>query len=507
MKTECLRELVPAIVILILLLTACTSTQENHNSHPRISSMDSQAGFNQISHLDAALTTTVPAPKQYTNALGMDFVYIPAGTFMMGSPSNEYKRRSDEPQHEVTLSTGYYIQTTEVTQGQWRKVMGENPSEFDNCGDNCPVENITWFEIQDFIGKINSRAGGRVYRLPTEAEWEYACRAGTDTPFAFGNCLSTNEANFSGMRPYADCPHLGGERSRTLPVASLQSNPWGIYDMHGNVWEWCQDWKGHYPSRPAVDPVGPSSGEVRIYRGGSQNDPAHFCRSAMRGRYKPYNRSGSLGFRLVMKQMVESIQQTAQGGKIKTDSKEPSYSYVSLRQSPKKITNDLEISRLIKKYHFYDVSKNPNGTFQGVFIDNNNGTITDKKTNLMWQIAGSSRTLHFKRAKSYIKQLNKEKFAGFSDWRLPTVEELTSLLTKNKGTILHLDAQFNNKISRCWTADKCAPIYPEYDGAWIINFSVGEVNKAFWARNYPSGGRYRKDPENSVKAVRSVQLF
>jgi sulfatase modifying factor 1 len=505
METEGNRIKIFIIIVSMFLIPACSSAPESNKHQSAIISEQSQASVAPIKKFAGDFPTTNPPPKQYTNALGMDFVYIPAGTFMMGSPSYEYKRRSDEPQHEVTLSTGYYIQATEVTQGQWQKVMGENPSEFDNCGDKCPVEDVTWYETQDFIGKLNSHAGAKVYRLPTEAEWEYACRAGTDTPFAFGNCLSTNQANFSGMRPYADCPHLGGERSRTLPVASLQPNPWGIYDMHGNVWEWCQDWKGPYPPKPAVDPVGPSFGIVRIYRGGGQNDPANFCRSAIRGRYKPEKKSGSLGFRLAMSLLIGSTQQIVQGEKIIADLKEPSFSYISLRQYPKKITNDLEISRFIDSYNFFDHSKNPNGTFRGVFIDNNNGTIIDKKTNLMWQISGSDRQLYFKRAKSYIKQLNNENFAGYSDWRLPTVEELASLLTKTKGTNLYIDPRFNNKLSRCWTTDKCEPHYPHYDGAFIVNFSAGEVSKSFWRRGKPYYGAYRQNTDNYVKAVRTAQ--
>ncbi|OQY57838.1 MAG: hypothetical protein B6245_15040 [Desulfobacteraceae bacterium 4572_88] len=202
----------------------------------------------------------------YTNSLGMTFKRIPAGTFMIGSPEDEPGRDSDETLHQVTLTQDFHMQTTEVIQGQWEVVMGENPSSFQNCGDDCPVENVSWNDAQDFITRMNQRGEG-TYRLPTEAEWEYAARAGTSTPFYFGQCLSTDQANYDGNYSSEGCPQ-GEYRPETVPVASLASNAWGLYDMRGNVWEWCGDWSGDYPTGSVTDPSGSWRGNYRVGRGG-----------------------------------------------------------------------------------------------------------------------------------------------------------------------------------------------------------------------------------------------
>ncbi len=166
----------------------------------------------------------------------MDFVLIKAGTFMMGSPEDEEGRYYKEIQHQVILTQDYYMQTTELTQGQWEAVMGSNPSNFYNCGSNCPVEKVSWNDIQAFIEKLNQRGEG-IYRLPTEAEWEYAARAGSTTAFANGGITERGcsyDANLDAMGWYY------GNADGTHPVAQKLPNAWGLYDMHGNVWEWCQ---------------------------------------------------------------------------------------------------------------------------------------------------------------------------------------------------------------------------------------------------------------------------
>jgi len=234
----------------------------------------------------------------FSNSLGMTFVYIEAGSYTMGSPSDEPGRDSDETQHYVTLSKGYFIQTTEVTQGQWREIMGGNPSHFSNCGDDCPVEQVSWYDTQDFIEQLNQEEHSHTYRLPTEAEWEYAARAGTTTPFAFGNCLSTDDANYQGNYPLPGCPE-GIDRSKTVITGLLKANAWKLHDMHGNVWEWCNDWYSIYPSEPVTDPVGPDSGTARVISGGSWRNFASACRSANRNRYVPDTTDSYLGFRLV----------------------------------------------------------------------------------------------------------------------------------------------------------------------------------------------------------------
>jgi len=247
----------------------------------------------------------VPAPaqvadsKRFTNSIGQEFVWIEQGTFMMGSPENEPGRSSDEKQHQVTLTKGFYLQTTEVTQGQWKAVMGNNPSYFKNCGDNCPVENVSWNDAQEFIKNLNQKEGKKIYRLPTEAEWEYAARAGTSTPFHTGRCLSTDQANYNGNYPLEGCPK-GKYREKTVPAASFAPSAWGLYDMSGNVWEWCQDWYGHYPAGSVTNPEGSSTGSSRILRGGSWLLNAVCCRSADRFSFAPGSWYGSLGFRLVL---------------------------------------------------------------------------------------------------------------------------------------------------------------------------------------------------------------
>jgi formylglycine-generating enzyme required for sulfatase activity len=231
--------------------------------------------------------------------VSFEFVKIKAGKFMMGSPDSEPGRFDDEILHEVELTKDYYMQTTEVTQGQWQAVMGNNPSYFKSCGSDCPVETVSWNDAQAFIQKLNQLGQGD-FRLPTEAEWEYAARAGTTTPFAFGNCLSTDAANYDGNYPLADCPK-GVYRSTTVTVGSLQSNLWKLYDMHGNVYEWCSDWYAPYSSTAVVDPVGPDEGSYRVIRGGSWNGNARYCRSARRNLGSPGDTSNYLGFRLVFR--------------------------------------------------------------------------------------------------------------------------------------------------------------------------------------------------------------
>lgn len=239
-----------------------------------------------------------------SNSLGMKFVYIKPGTFMMGSPEDEPGRGSDEKQHKVTLTKGFYMQTTEVTQGQWKSVMGNNPSDFKNCGDDCPVENVSWNDVQEFIKKLYEKEGKDIYRLPTEAEWEYAARSGGKAEVFAGfsdETLLDQYANFCDKNCEFDWKsekHDDGYKN-TSPVGEFRPNGIGLYDMSGNVWEWCQDWFGDYPAGSLTDPTGPSTGSYRVVRGGSWSSLAQDCRSADRSRNDPDNRGRSLGFRLL----------------------------------------------------------------------------------------------------------------------------------------------------------------------------------------------------------------
>ncbi len=230
--------------------------------------------------------------KSITNSIGMRFVYIPPGTFMMGSPENEPNRDKDETLHKVTLTKGFYMQTTEVTQGQWKAIMGKNPSKFYDCGDNCPVEQVSWDDAQTFIRKLNENEGTSKYRLPTEAEWEYAARAGTTTAYSFGD-----DKNQLGQ--YAWYEDNSGKKSH--PVGQLKPNPWGLYDIHGNVMEWCHDAYGdtYYANSPSTDPKGASSGSERAMRGCSWIASASLCTSANRDNGRPNHHFSIVGLRLV----------------------------------------------------------------------------------------------------------------------------------------------------------------------------------------------------------------
>jgi formylglycine-generating enzyme required for sulfatase activity len=239
-----------------------------------------------------------------TNSLGMEFVLIQAGSFEMGSPPDEIFRDPDEIRHRVTLSKPYFLQVTEVTQGQWKALMGSNPSYSKRCGDRCPVERVSWADSQRFIEKLN-RKGEGTYRLPTEAEWEYASRAGTSSAFHWGNEVDCTKAMFDNntRRGTNRCgPHVEARKLRPdspAPVKSYDPNPWGLFDMHGNVWEWCQDWFGPYPNETVTDPKGPDSGSAKVRRGGSWFRFGTFCRSANRNRAHPESRYSTTGFRLV----------------------------------------------------------------------------------------------------------------------------------------------------------------------------------------------------------------
>ena len=219
---------------------------------------------------------------------------------MMGSPATEEDHQDDEKQHTVVLTKGFWLAETEVTQGLWQAVMGSNPSSFKK-GAGYPVEKVSWEDCQEFIRKVNTSGKlppGVKAALPTEAQWEYACRAGTQTVFHYGNSLSSRQANFDGRYPYGGASQ-GVDKKSTVAVQSYQPNTWGLYDMHGNVWEWCADRYGEYGSGQQTDPPGAKDGRYRVLRGGSWNYHAWLCRSANRAWGWPDGRDFILiGFRL-----------------------------------------------------------------------------------------------------------------------------------------------------------------------------------------------------------------
>ncbi len=223
--------------------------------------------------------------------------WIVPGQFLMGSPADELQRFEDELQHPVTLSQGFWLAESACSQALWKAVMGENPSGFSNDPQH-PVNSVSWNDCQAFITKANTLLPVEwSLRLPSEAEWEYACRAGSQSAFSWGDSLTTDQANFDGNRPYADSAK-GEYRKQVLPVLSFRPNALGLYQMHGNVWEWCADWRDDYPEGKAVNPVGPSDGRGRVLRGGSWFDSGRFLRSAQRFASTPDDRFHGRGLRL-----------------------------------------------------------------------------------------------------------------------------------------------------------------------------------------------------------------
>ena len=222
------------------------------------------------------------------NGIKYNMVWVDGGTFRMGATSEQGSEISDEkPVHSVTLS-GYYIGKTEVTQALWQAVMGSNPSYFE--GDDLPVEQVSWDDCQEFIRKLNSLTGQN-FRLPTEAEWEFACRGGNNS-----RGYKYSGSNYIDNVAWYD----GNSGDKTHPVATKSPNELGIYDMSGNVWEWCADWYGDYSSGRQTNPKGPYGGSYRVNRGGSWNDDARFCRSSDRGDNYPTGRYYYLGLRLAL---------------------------------------------------------------------------------------------------------------------------------------------------------------------------------------------------------------
>jgi formylglycine-generating enzyme required for sulfatase activity len=234
-----------------------------------------------------------------TNSIGMKLMAIPAGKFLMGSPEIEKERTDKEDLHEVEITKGFWLGKYEVTQEEYAKVMDSNPSFFQ--GQRLPVENVSWDDAKEFCRKL-SETEKMEYRLPTEAEWEYACRAGTEGPFSTGENLTTEQANYNGDLPYAGNP-TGLNRGKTVEVGSFAGNAFGLHDMHGNLSEWCEDsFSAYERKQPVRDPKGRPGGVQRVIRGGSWLHSATFCRSAKRDSDAPIGWSKLLGFRVALRQ-------------------------------------------------------------------------------------------------------------------------------------------------------------------------------------------------------------
>ncbi len=306
------RRVLRIFLLLCVMLIAMPAYEKQKGEIPEKNMVERASSIQTKNPKNSVKTVTL------SDTVKLDLVWIPPGTFRMGSPKSEKGRQPDEIYHRVTISKGFWMSKYEITQAQWKAVMGNNQSDFRN-GDNVRVKKPTYFEAgnsstfrgdsnlpvdsvsfkdtQNFIRKLN-RQTRMAFRLPTEAEWEYACRAGTTTAFYFGNSLSSDMADFDGRHPYNGSK--GVYRNRTTPVGSFKPNSFGLYDMHGNVWEWCRDWYGAYSSKPVIDPTGPESGKYRVLRGGCWFLDAMYCRSAYRDKGYPDKRVGLLGFRLVL---------------------------------------------------------------------------------------------------------------------------------------------------------------------------------------------------------------
>lgn len=302
MKKIIMLSAILAVMAAVAIAEEAKKAKEPNSTATATPKKESQASAAAEMQKKAAAAANMPLEKtvELGNEVNVVVVFIPAGEFDMGSPMDELKRDSDEAQHHIKLTKAFYIGKFEVTQLQYRVIMSENPSKFG--GDKLPVENINWYEASRFLKKLSDKTGMK-FRLPTEAEWEYACRAGTTTAFNTGTTLDSDVANYDAGKPYAN-GIIGKYLERTTEVGSYPPNAWGLCDMHGNVWEWCSDVydEDYYKVTPLVDPKGPQKAEGgdRVIRGGAWNEYAYNCRSANREDRGPKADRSNIGFRVVM---------------------------------------------------------------------------------------------------------------------------------------------------------------------------------------------------------------
>ncbi|MCE9554584.1 MAG: SUMF1/EgtB/PvdO family nonheme iron enzyme [Planctomycetes bacterium] len=271
------------------LLAQAKANDSKENGKTAIAKLDEllaiEPGHAEATRLKVKIANYYP-PRTLTNSIGMKLIEIKPGEFLMGSPADEENRRDDETQHKVMITKAFMMGAYEVTQKQWELVTGSNPSH-NTKGDDLPIDTISWDGAMEFCRKL-SRKEGKKYRLPTEAEWEYACRSGTQTPY--GGTGNLDEMGW----------HKGNSDSKLHPIGQKRPNVWGLYDMHGNMQEWCADWYDTYPAGAAIDPTGPANGSLRVMRGGSSVVEPRHCRSAARTRLFPVLTTGATGFRVCL---------------------------------------------------------------------------------------------------------------------------------------------------------------------------------------------------------------
>ena len=455
-------------------------------------------------------------PKEITNSIGIKLMRIPKGKFLMGSPETEEGRSKDETQHEVTISQNFYMGATEVTQAQWQKVMGNEPSKFKD--DQLPVEQISWYEAVDFCKRLSEmpeeKNADRKYRLPTEAEWEYACRAGTTTPFHFGSQLNGRQANCDGTVPYGT-DTKGPNLEKTSPVGTYPANVWGLYDMHGNVWEWCFNWNGEYPSGSVTNPSGPATGSYRVVRGGGWGFGAVYCRSAYRLGIVTSNRNFGLGFRVALSSSMDEVKVRHGQGSIDE---------ATVRQDPKEITNSIGIKLMrIPKGKFLmgspetEKERRKDETQHEVTISQNFYMGATEVTQSQWQKVMGNNPSKFKGDELPVEQIRWEEAVEFCKrlsempeeknadrkYRLPTEAEWEYACRAGTTTPFNFGSQLIGRQANCdgnkpYGTDtngphleKTSPVGTYPSNAWGIHDMHGNVLEwcSDWCEEYPAGSR------------------
>ena len=301
-----LRKLTASVApcMLLVLVIGCAAAPSRPYTHARVAVA--------VAFVRSATTALQenPGPVWVEPVTGMRFVLLPSGAFTMGSPAGERWREPQEVEHAVSLSRPVFMGIHEVTQEQWRTIMAARPSWFDGRAPGLPVENVTWFEVQTFLERLTARSDGSRFRLPTEAEWEYACRAGTRTAYGVGPSLAAADANVDPRDPADRDPREweGGPR----PVGSYRPNAWGLHDMHGNVWEWTSDPHCPYAPGPQTDPQPACASPLKVIRGGSWRFRADSARCALRYTHAPGDRGYSIGFRVVREPLSDDPRMNAE---------------------------------------------------------------------------------------------------------------------------------------------------------------------------------------------------